>query len=237
MITRPKTIICDIDGVIFKHKGDITKLYNDKPKILPGVLEKLKKWDLENCNIILMTGRRESTRKETEKQLSNSGIFYDKLIMGVGGGIRVLINDRKPNGDFTTKTYCLERNKGLGSIDKSVDEGKDNFIPKPWGSETIIETNKSYTVKKLFMRTGHKCSLQYHKKKHETIYILDGIMNLWVGIDENSIEHKILNIGDTYVIKPGIVHRMESLDDCYYLESSTSELDDVVRLQDEYGRT
>ncbi len=236
MITRPKTIICDIDGVIFKHTGDISKVHLKKPEILRGALEQFKKWDIENCNIILMTGRRESVRKETEKQLSNAGIFYDKLIMGVGGGVRVLINDRKPNGDFTTKTYCLERNKGLAYIDKSADEGRAGFIPKPWGSETIIENNEFYTVKKLLMRKGHRCSLQYHEKKHETIYILDGIMRLWVGKDEDSIEYKILNVGDTYVIEPGIVHRMESLDDCYYLESSTSELDDVVRLQDEYGR-
>lgn len=111
-----------------------------------------------------------------------------------------------------------------------------NIIQKPWGSETIIETNEFYTFKKLFMKTGYKCSLQYHEKKHETIYILSGIMNLWVGNDEDSIEYKLLNAGDTYIIEPGVVHRMESIDDCVYLESSTSELDDVVRLQDEYGR-
>lgn len=236
MITRPKTIICDIDGVIFKHSGNINRVHIDEPVILPGALEQFKQWDIEGCNIILMTGRRESVREKTEKQLSYSGIFYDKLIMGVGGGVRVLVNDRKPDGVFTTKTFCLERNKGLITLNESEDKGRDTFIEKPWGSETLVETNEFYTVKKLFMKTGHKCSLQYHEKKHETIYVLDGTMRLWVGKDEDSIEYKILNISDTYVIAPGVVHRMESLDDCYYLESSTSELDDVVRLQDEYGR-
>jgi len=116
------------------------------------------------------------------------------------------------------------------------DEGKETYIKKPWGSETVIETNEFYTVKKLFMKTGCKCSLQYHEKKHETIYVLSGVMKLWISENENSIRYRTLNTGDTHVIEPGAVHRMESLDDCTYLESSTSELKDVVRLQDEYGR-
>jgi mannose-6-phosphate isomerase-like protein (cupin superfamily) len=156
--------------------------------------------------------------------------------MGVGGGVRVLVNDKKPTGTATTSMFCLERNKGLKYMyDEATNN--DNFIKKPWGSETIIETNEFYTVKKLFMKTGHKCSLQYHEKKHETIYVLDGVMRLWVGKDKDSIEYKILSAGDTFVISPKVVHRMESMDDCYYIESSTSELTDVVRLEDEYGRS
>lgn len=236
MTIRAKTIICDIDGVIFNHSGDISRVHLNKPKLLPGALQQFKEWDIEGCNIILMTGRRESVRKETEKQLSQAGIFYDQLIMGVGGGTRVLINDRKPNGDITTKTHCLVRNKGLETLNVSADDGKPNYIKKPWGSETLIEVNERYTVKKLFMKKGYKCSLQYHEKKHETIYVLDGVMCLWVGDTEAEIEYKTLNVGDTYVIEPGVIHRMESVEDCYYLESSTSELDDVVRLRDEYGR-
>lgn len=244
MITRPRTIICDIDGVIFKHSGNICKQHLKKPVILGGTHEKFKEWDIEGCHIILMTGRRESVRKETEKQLSNAGIFYDNLIMGSGGGTRVLINDRKPDGDVTTKMFCLERNKGLKSMDE-VNEfvinfgapKKENFIKKPWGNEILIETNKFYTVKKLFMKAGHKCSLQYHEIKHETIYILSGIMRLWIGKDKDSIEYKTLEKGESFVVLPKTVHRMESIEDCYYLESSTSELDDVVRLDDDYGRT
>lgn len=107
-------------------------------------------------------------------------------------------------------------------------------IEKPWGSETIIETNEFYTFKKLFMKTGHRCSLQLHRKKHETLYVLEGIMKLW--LDEEGNDHRILTKGDTCVIEPGVIHRMESIKDCLYLESSTSELDDVVRLEDDYGR-
>ena len=236
MITRPRTIICDIDGVIFRYYGDIHEQPLKKPYVLPGVRKKFKEWDIEGCHIILMTGRRKSVRQETEKQLSAVGIFYDELVMGVGGGVRVLINDKKPDGDVTTQMFCPERNDGLEHMDES-EEKKSNLIEKPWGSETIVETNDFYTVKKLFMKTGHKCSLQYHEEKHETIYVLSGVMKLWFGKDECSLEYKILTRGETFIIEPKIVHRMESVKDCYYLESSTSELDDVVRLDDDYGRT
>jgi mannose-6-phosphate isomerase-like protein (cupin superfamily) len=230
MITRPKTIICDIDGVIFEHTGDICELHARKPVILPGAKERFREWDREGCHIILMTGRRESVRKDTEKQLSAAGFFYDELIMGVGGGVRVLINDKKPDGDVTTQTLCLERNKGFKHME-------DTFIEKPWGSETLLETNEFYTVKKLFMKEDHKCSLQYHELKHETIYILSGVMRLWIEMDKDYIDYEILGKGQSFVIPPRVVHRMEALEDCYYLESSTSELNDVVRLDDAYGRT
>jgi ribonucleotide monophosphatase NagD (HAD superfamily) len=114
MTNRPKTIICDIDGVLFCHEGDITKQHLIEPELLPGVREKIKAWDLEGCTIILVTGRRESTRIHTEVQLAEAGIIHDRLIMGVTGGTRVLINDRKPNSlDDTATAINLERNKGF----------------------------------------------------------------------------------------------------------------------------
>ncbi|GAG69503.1 unnamed protein product [marine sediment metagenome] len=117
MIKRPRTIICDIDGIIFKYFGDISRVHLSKPVVLEGVRDKFKEWDIEGCHIILMTGRRESVRKETEKQLSEAGIFYDELIMGVGGGVRVLINDKKPDvEDNTAIAICIERNKGMKNI-------------------------------------------------------------------------------------------------------------------------
>lgn len=240
MINRPKTVICDMDGVIFKHSGNICSQHLDTLELLPGAHEKFKQWDIEGCNIILMTGRRESVRKETEKQLSNAGIFYDKLIMGVGGGVRVLVNDKKPNNDFTTRMICLERNKGLAYMDAPTTEPitfNKNKTPlcvdKPWGSETIIEVNANYTVKRLFMKKDCKCSLQLHQFKHETIYVLDGKLRIWLGNDGKYIDYEK---GFTCIIEPGVIHRMEGITDCVYLESSTSELDDVVRIEDDYGR-
>ena len=114
METRPKTIICDIDGTIFEHCGDITKQHILQPKMLPGVREKWREWDKQGCRFILLTGRRESTRKETEAQLTEAGIIYDTLIMNVGGGVRVLINDKKEGCDWdTAMAINLDRNEGM----------------------------------------------------------------------------------------------------------------------------
>ncbi len=118
MDTRPKTIICDIDGTLVKHELPWKNTSaSQKLELLPGTIEKFSEWDSKGYNIILMTGRKESLRVNTEKQLSDIGIFYDKLIMGVGGGPRIIINDNKPDGRETAFAYSLERNKGISNLD------------------------------------------------------------------------------------------------------------------------
>jgi len=115
---RPKTIFCDIDGTLVKHSVP-TKTTNShlELELLPGVLEKLLEWDKLGYNIILVSGRRESSRLATKKQLAKLGIIYDKLVLGIGGGKRYLINDRK---DYTNEDYAiainLDRNLGIGEI-------------------------------------------------------------------------------------------------------------------------
>lgn len=115
---RPKTLIIDIDGLICEHQPlrqntrEISQL-----KLLAGTPEKFEEWDKKGYRIILITGRRESMRKATEKQLANCGIFYDQLIMGIGGGARVLINDEKPDGTKTAFAINVPRNTGLKDID------------------------------------------------------------------------------------------------------------------------
>jgi ribonucleotide monophosphatase NagD (HAD superfamily) len=114
---RPKTLVVDIDGVLLKHTGDITNQFKCEPEVLPGVLEAIKEWDIKGYRIILLSGRKESMREETKRQLSEAGIIYDQLILGVGGGVRVLVNDRKPNKDFDTAIAVnLERNVGLEGV-------------------------------------------------------------------------------------------------------------------------
>lgn len=117
MDPRPKTIFCDIDGVIFPHPGDVCGLHLKDPELLPGVLEHFREWDRNGYQIILVTGRRESARDDTERQLHNAGVFYDRLIMGIGGGPRVLINDRKPNKtEDTAIAVNLTRNEGMEGV-------------------------------------------------------------------------------------------------------------------------
>ena len=110
-------------------------------------------------------------------------------------------------------------------------------IDKPWGYEEILETNGNYTLKRLFMKPGESCSLQYHVKKRETIYVVQGKLHVQLSYLGEDLRSHILYPNDTLTILPTVVHRMTGVvGGCLYLEASTSELDDVVRLEDNYGR-
>lgn len=109
-------------------------------------------------------------------------------------------------------------------------------VEKPWGWEKWIEVNDSYVVKELFMKSGNSCSLQYHEKKHESFYVLKGKLKFYIGSNKDQLQEMFLNEGDYYTIEPFVVHRMEAVVDSLYLESSTNFLDDVVRIDDKYGR-
>ena len=235
---RPKTIFCDIDGTLIKHHGDIVRNLSETPELLPGALESIKAWEKLNYRIILTTGRKESTRSQTEAQLDSTGIVYDQLVMGITNGERVLINDKKPAGlANTARAVNLVRNGGLTNIDVTTSpEAIGARIEKPWGYEELVEHNANYVVKKLFMKQGHSCSLQYHELKTETIVVLKGKLNIYIGSTMETLEKKEFCEGDHVTIRPYTIHRMEGLEDCLYLESSTNELWDVVRLQDNYGR-
>ena len=112
----------------------------------------------------------------------------------------------------------------------------NQIIEKPWGCEEVIEINDKYMVKKLTMWAGHRCSLQYHNIKKETIYVLSGVLNIIQGKTQDTLVGKYYRAGDTVTIPPGLIHRMEGVEDSVYLEASTPEMDDVVRLVDDYKR-
>jgi len=105
-------------------------------------------------------------------------------------------------------------------------------INKPWGREEILEVNSKYVLKRLIMNKGCRCSLQHHEKKTETIYVLSGLLRLYLNGN-----YSIMTPGDVITIKPFDEHRMEGLEGTVYLEASTPELDDVVRIKDDYRRT
>jgi len=109
-------------------------------------------------------------------------------------------------------------------------------IEKPWGKEEVIEINDNYMMKKLTMWKGHRCSLQMHNIKKETIYVLSGKLNIISGSDKDNLTGRVYSSGETITIAPGTVHRMEGVEDSVYLEASTPEMDDVVRLVDDYQR-
>jgi len=111
-----------------------------------------------------------------------------------------------------------------------------DVIEKPWGKEEVIEINDRYMVKKLTMWAGHRCSLQYHNMKRETIYVLAGQLRIYTGPAQDRLTSKVYGPGETITLPPGVVHRMEGVEDSVYLEASTPEMDDVVRLVDDYRR-
>ena len=78
--------------------------------------------------------------------------------------------------------------------------------------------------------------MQYHNHKQETIYVLSGKLRIFTGQSENELSSKIYVPNETLTLLPGVVHRMEGVEDCVYLEASTPQLDDVVRIQDDYNR-
>jgi quercetin dioxygenase-like cupin family protein len=108
-------------------------------------------------------------------------------------------------------------------------------VPKPWGYEIIWAHTDRYVGKVLHINAGHALSVQYHTQKDETVYLLKGEMKYWVKLGDD-LEDVRLREGDAFRITPGTVHYMEAITDCDILEASTPELDDVVRLQDRYGR-
>jgi mannose-6-phosphate isomerase len=108
-------------------------------------------------------------------------------------------------------------------------------VPKPWGHEIIWARTDRYVGKILHILAGHALSVQYHERKDETVYLLAGELKYWVKVGETMTDMH-LGVGDAFRITPHTIHYMEAVTDCDVLEASTSELDDVVRLEDRYGR-
>jgi len=111
------------------------------------------------------------------------------------------------------------------------------IVEKPWGYEEIWANCDKYVGKILFIKNGSKLSRQYHEVKDETIYVLDGVLLLELGRDDDMLSISMKQ-GDTQHITPGLVHRFcaDCGTDVRLLEVSTTELNDVVRIEDDYGR-
>ncbi|MCY7289060.1 MAG: hypothetical protein LH624_12615 [Cryobacterium sp.] len=110
------------------------------------------------------------------------------------------------------------------------------LVSKPWGSEEHFAVTEHYVGKILRVKAGHCLSLQYHEEKDETIALIYGQGFIYVGPDPEHLTRYALRQGENIRIRPGVVHRVEALLDAVLLEASTTQLDDVVRLTDNYGR-
>ena len=109
-------------------------------------------------------------------------------------------------------------------------------IDKPWGYEKILQKGDRVVIKEMKINAGKRMSLQYHIKKEEIIVVLSGCLVVWNSDNDKNV--KMYYPGDSIHIKPGCIHRFGSIDqmDTLVIEASTIELDDVVRLADDFGR-
>lgn len=107
-----------------------------------------------------------------------------------------------------------------------------DIVQKPWGREIHFAIEEEYLGKILEVKKGKRLSFQYHTKKKETMYLLSGRIRLRLGDDEEEVE-----VGKSVTIAPGEKHRVEALEDSQIVEVSTSHLDDIVRLEDDHGRS
>ena len=113
---------------------------------------------------------------------------------------------------------------------------KARLIDKPWGHEEIFAETPVYVGKILSINQGEALSLQYHEEKEETLRVLDGELDMVTGPDIDNLAPVRMEPGSVFHVAPGELHRMVAVTDCRLLEVSTNHLDDVVRLDDRYGR-
>ncbi|KKS12979.1 MAG: hypothetical protein UU67_C0035G0006 [Candidatus Daviesbacteria bacterium GW2011_GWB1_41_5] len=109
-------------------------------------------------------------------------------------------------------------------------------VKKPWGREEWLHHNDRYVMKKIVLRAGQRTSLQSHRVKHETNHIVSGKATLEIQDEQGVFQKFSLKAGDTYTVPQHRQHRLTAIKDVVMIETSTPEVDDVIRHQDDTGR-
>ena len=110
-------------------------------------------------------------------------------------------------------------------------------VEKPWGYELIWALTDDYCGKILFVKAGESLSLQFHREKDESWFVHSGRAELEMGSPgDKSPNSEVVGAGAAFRIRPGTIHRVKALEDTVILEASTPQIEDVVRLEDRYGR-
>jgi len=117
-----------------------------------------------------------------------------------------------------------------------VEEIVPQKTEKPWGFELLFAHTPKYAGKLIFVKKGYRLSLQYHEKKDESIYIYEGKALVEIEGSDGCTESTMLEPGQCIRVPPLTKHRLQALEDTTLFEVSTPELDDVVRVEDDYGR-
>jgi len=130
----------------------------------------------------------------------------------------------------------------LSNKEWHYDEQDAKVVVKPWGREVWInfrkgenigDEDKKYIMKKLYIKKGTKTSFQYHIDKVETNFLIEGSVEAWFEDKKGHIDVKILSSGSIWTIPSGVKHRIVTLEDIILIESSTPEVDDVIRIEDD----
>ena len=106
----------------------------------------------------------------------------------------------------------------------------------PWGYELMFAATDRYCGKVIFVKAGEQLSLQFHREKDETIYVQSGRAEFEIGDPGGPLDVEVVGPGRAFHVRAGTVHRVRALEDTVLLEVSTPEIEDVVRLEDRYGR-
>jgi mannose-6-phosphate isomerase-like protein (cupin superfamily) len=119
----------------------------------------------------------------------------------------------------------------------SAVEHEPHQIDKPWGHELILERNERFVVKRIFIATGQRTSLQSHELKREWVRVESGSVEVTMGDDLESLVVHVFTAGDVYRVPPKLIHRVHGLDDATIFEVASPPSDeDIVRYSDDYGR-
>ena len=130
----------------------------------------------------------------------------------------------------------------LSNKEWHYDEQDAKVVVKPWGREVWInfrkgenigDEDKKYIMKKLYIQKGTKTSFQYHIDKVETNFLIEGSVEAWFEDKKGHIDIKVLESGSIWTIPAGIKHRIVTLEDIILMESSSQEVDDVIRIEDD----
>jgi len=162
------TIFCGLDGTIIMHEK--RPLYENSLKILPGTLDRLKRWRDDGYHIILVTSRKKEQEKELVKALEESNIIYDQLITGIPAGPRFLINNRKPSDILTPQAVAFEIERNRGLSDLAIDTAQSNILKMFKGGSLsrtlLIESSGKLFVRKVISKDKSMFS-KYTKLKQQ----------------------------------------------------------------------
>lgn len=210
--TKPLKYIFDIDGTICSQEDNYAdaKPYTDMIQLANSLYD-------AGHRIVYYTARGTETSVDwydiTKQQLSDWGVKYHELRFG------------KPAADI----YIDDKGCNVNDILSCNSVDMLTIVNKRWGKEYLLDVTKNYAMKRLQIDAGKNISLQYHVKKHETWHIVNGC-----GVAKVDGKEFRVNVGDTVRIPAGTMHQVMAITNLIIIESSTTELDDIVRIKEEF---